>query len=79
MLALLAADALQLHGAALAALAAVGALAHLARWSLWQPWKTVRAPVVWVLHAAYVWIPVHLALRAWRRSAGSRRRSRPTR
>ena len=63
VLALLAADALQLHGAALAALAAVGALAHLARWSLWQPWKTARAPVVWVLHAAYAWIPVHLALR----------------
>ncbi len=64
VLALLAADALQLHGLALAALAAAGGLAHLARWALWQPWKTVRAPVVWVLHAAYLWIPVHLALRS---------------
>jgi uncharacterized protein involved in response to NO len=63
VLALLAADVLQLHGQALAAVAIAGALAHLARWWLWQPWKTVRAPVVWVLHAAYLWIPVHLALR----------------
>ena len=39
-------------------------VAHLARWLLWQPWTTLRAPIVWVLHAAYLWIPVHLALRA---------------
>jgi uncharacterized protein involved in response to NO len=48
----------------LALLATVGALAQLARWMLWQPWKTLRVPVVWVLHVAYLWIPVHLALRA---------------
>ena len=63
-LALLAADALQLPGGLLAALLAVCAAAHLARWSLWQPWRTLRAPLVWVLHAAYLWIPVHLGLRA---------------
>jgi len=64
VLALLAADVFQLQGAALAVLAAACGIAHLARWSLWQPWKTLRAPLVWVLHAAYLWIPVHLALRA---------------
>jgi uncharacterized protein involved in response to NO len=64
VLLLLAADALQLHGAPLVALALAGALTHLARWSLWRPWKTGRAPLVWVLHLAYGWIPVHLALRA---------------
>jgi uncharacterized protein involved in response to NO len=64
VLALLLADALQLHGVWLAALAGLCAIAHLARWSLWRPWKTGRAPLVWVLHAAYLWIPVHLALRA---------------
>lgn len=63
-LALLAADALQLHGTALAVLLLACGLAHLARWSLWQPWVTLRTPLVWVLHAAYFWIPVHLALRA---------------
>ena len=64
VLALLLADALQLHGLALAALAVLGAAVHLARWALWQPWKTGRTPLVWVLHVAYFWIPVHLALRA---------------
>ncbi len=64
MLVLLAADLLQAGGAVLAVLATIAALAHLARWALWQPWKTLRTPLVWVLHAAYLWIPVHLALRA---------------
>jgi uncharacterized protein involved in response to NO len=64
VLVLLAADLLQAGGAALALLATLCALAQLARWTLWQPWKTLHAPMVWVLHAAYFWIPVHLALRA---------------
>ena len=64
VLALLLADALQLQPALLAVLAGVGAAAHLARWTLWQPWKTLRTPLVWVLHVAYFWIPLHLALRA---------------
>jgi uncharacterized protein involved in response to NO len=64
ILVLLAADLLQAGGVVLAVLAAICALAHLARWFLWQPWKTLRTPIVWVLHAAYLWIPVHLALRS---------------
>ena len=64
VLALLAADLLGLHGTALAALALFCAAAHGLRWALWKPWKTWRAPLVWVLHAAYAWIPLHLALRA---------------
>ena len=64
VLLLLAADALQLHGAPLVLLALAGALAHCARWTLWQPWKTGRTPLVWALHLAYFWIPVHLALRS---------------
>lgn len=63
VLALLAADALHLQGGVMAALAAVALVAHGARWVLWQPWKTLRTPLVWVLHAAYAWLPVHLALR----------------
>ena len=63
-LALLLADALQWRGFFLVALLALTALAHLARWWLWQPWKATRAPLVWVLHAAYFWIPIHLVLRA---------------
>lgn len=64
VLALLAADLLRLPPAALGLVAAFAGAANLARWWLWQPWRTLRAPLVWVLHLAYLWIPVHLALRA---------------
>jgi uncharacterized protein involved in response to NO len=64
VLALLAADTLGVRGMLLAALAALAMAAHAARWWLWQPWKTLRQPLVWVLHAAYFWLPVHLGLRA---------------
>jgi uncharacterized protein involved in response to NO len=64
LLALLALDALGWGGAPLVAVLALAALAHLARWLLWQPWGTLRQPLVWVLHAAYAWLPIHLALRA---------------
>lgn len=64
VLALIVADAAGVHGAVLAVLAGLVALAHLARWALWRPWRTTRAPLVWILHLSYAWIPVHLALRA---------------
>ena len=64
VLVLLAADLLRLHGSALAAIALFCAGAHALRWALWKPWKTWRTPLVWVLHAAYAWLPLHLALRA---------------
>jgi uncharacterized protein involved in response to NO len=64
VLALLAADALQAPAWLVVAITVVAALAHLSRWLLWHPWATVRTPLVWVLHLAYAWIPVHLALRA---------------
>lgn len=64
VLLLLLADLLPLPGTLLAALAALACAAHLARWWLWQPWTTWRTPLVWVLHAAYLWIPLHLLLRA---------------
>ncbi|WP_028311349.1 NnrS family protein [Derxia gummosa] len=63
-LALLAADALRLDGLAMAMLAGVTGATHLARLALWQPWRTLRTPLVWVLHLGYAWVPVHLALRA---------------
>jgi uncharacterized protein involved in response to NO len=63
LLALLAAD---LAGFRVAAgiVAAVAVIAHAWRLALWNPWKTLRAPLVWILHASYAWIVVHLALRA---------------
>ena len=56
-------DALQINGALLIAVLVVAASSHLVRWWLWVPYKTFRVPLVWVLHAAYLWIPIHLALR----------------
>ena len=62
VLVLLLVDALQIKGAWLVAVLVVAALSHFVRWWLWAPYKTYRNPLVWVLHAAYVWIPIHLAL-----------------
>lgn len=64
VLALLAADLLGAQGAPLAVIAAAACAAHAWRWTLWQPWKTLRVPLVWVLHLAYLWVPVHLLLRS---------------
>ncbi|MBK7615669.1 MAG: NnrS family protein [Burkholderiales bacterium] len=59
VLALLAADALQLHGPVMAALAALALLAHASRWCCKQPRQTLRHPLVWVLHAAHASRPIH--------------------
>jgi uncharacterized protein involved in response to NO len=58
------ADALQAPSAVLIALTAALAVVHGTRLALWQPWRVLRTPLVWILHAAYAWIVVHLALRA---------------
>jgi uncharacterized protein involved in response to NO len=64
VLAVLALDVARVGGVVLAGVAVAAAALHLARLRLWHPWRTLRTPLVWVLHAAYAWIPVHLALRA---------------
>jgi uncharacterized protein involved in response to NO len=64
VLALAAADVAGLRGASLALIAGLACLAHAVRWTRWQPWKTHAVPLVWVLHLAYLWVPVHLGLRA---------------
>lgn len=58
------ADVLQVQGPLLVALTTVAAVAHAWRWAWWQPWRTLKVPLVWVLHLAYLWIPIHLALRS---------------
>jgi len=62
-LAVLVADALRASGALLLIVLGIACVAHATRLVLWMPWRTVRVPLVWILHAAYAWIPVHLALR----------------
>ncbi len=58
------ADLLQLPQTLIAMIALAAALAHGVRLALWKPWRTLVNPLVWILHAAYLWIVMHLALRA---------------
>ena len=60
---LCAADLLQISATVVAMIALACALAHGMRLALWKPWRTAGTPLVWILHAAYAWIVVHLALR----------------
>ncbi|MEQ1773202.1 MAG: NnrS family protein [Burkholderiales bacterium] len=60
---LFAADLLQLPQTLIAMIALTGALAHGARLLLWKPWRILGTPLVWILHAAYAWIVMHLLLR----------------
>ena len=62
-LVVLAGDALGLPVPMLAPLLLVACLAHAWRLALWKPWRTTGNPLVWILHAAYAWIPLHLLLR----------------
>ena len=64
VLLLFVADMLPIAPAVVAAIALFGAIAHGVRLFLWRSWRTLRVPLVWVLHAAYAWIVAYLALRA---------------
>lgn len=43
---------------------ATAALLHAVRLWHWQPWRTRSRPILWVLHAAYAWLPVGFLLLA---------------
>ncbi len=45
-------------------LLAAAALAHTLRLLSWKPWLTRHRPILWILHAAYAWLPLGLALLA---------------
>ncbi len=57
------ADMLQLPHTVIGVIALMGALAQGARLALWKPWRTLSTALVWILHAAYAWIVIHLVLR----------------
>ena len=65
VLLLLIADLLRLPSGVVATIAFAGALSHGIRLGRWKPWRTLRTPLVWILHAAYAWIVIHLALRGF--------------
>ena len=43
---------------------ALAGVLHVARIVQWHPLKTLSRPILWVLHAAYAWIPIGLLLLA---------------
>lgn len=47
-----------------ASIAAIAALTHAVRLSGWHGHRTVRMPIVCVLHVAYLWLPLGLAMKA---------------
>jgi uncharacterized protein involved in response to NO len=51
-------------GPAIAALASAAAFAMLLRLSGWKPHRTLRVPLLWILHLSYGWIPVGFFLLA---------------
>lgn len=70
VLLLFVADFLRLPSGIIAAIALGAATAHGVRLYLWRPWRTFSTPLVWILHAAYAWIVVHLVLRGLSGMAG---------
>lgn len=52
-------------------IAALAALAQALRLAGWGGYLTARQPIVWVLHVAYLWLPVGLAMKAVAQLSGS--------
>ena len=46
------------------ALALLAAAVHVIRMSGWRSFRTSGEPILWVMHVAYVWLPVGLILKA---------------
>jgi uncharacterized protein involved in response to NO len=46
-------------------LAALAALAHVLRLAGWRSFRTRGEPILWIMHVAYAWIPLGLALKAF--------------
>ena len=64
MLAMLFCDLFLPGSAITAAIVALAAVLHLWRLAGWHGWRTGGEPIVWVLHLAYLWLPVGLGLKA---------------
>ncbi|MGH8260640.1 MAG: NnrS family protein, partial [Steroidobacteraceae bacterium] len=64
MIAVIAGDLFVPDGTIAGVIAAIAAVVQAVRLAQWQTRKTLRQPIVWVLHLAYVWLPVGFALKA---------------
>jgi len=57
-------DVLAPQHAVTAGIAAFAAIAHFTRLAGWHGHRTLRMPILWVLHVAYLWLPLGLAMKA---------------
>ena len=64
IIALLIADVTDVPASVIGPVAATAAIVHGIRFFLWQPWQTRQTPILWILHCAYAWVVVALAMRA---------------
>ena len=64
MIAVVLSDLIVPDGTIAGVIAALAALAQAARLAQWRTLKTLRQPLVWALHLAYVWLPIGLGLKA---------------
>jgi uncharacterized protein involved in response to NO len=71
MLAYVAADLASADSRLVAVVSAIAALLHVWRMTGWHSLKTAKDPIVWILHVAYLWLPIGLALRVCSLTAGA--------
>src|SRR5579875_1179826 len=64
MIAVAVSDLILPDGRVAGVIAALAAVVQTARLAQWQTARTLRQPILWVLHLAYAWLPVGLALKA---------------
>lgn len=64
MVAYVLADVLVASPFVIALVSALAAVLHCLRLSGWHGLESRREPIVWILHLAYLWLPVGLAMRA---------------
>lgn len=64
MIAVILSDLFVPDGRIAGVIAALAAVIQAVRLAQWQTQKTLRQPLVWVLHLAYIWLPIGLALKA---------------
>jgi uncharacterized protein involved in response to NO len=70
MIAYVAVDVFSASGTVIAAVAALAAVLQFLRMAGWHGIRSRHDPIVWVLHIAYLWVPVGLMLRALLHTGG---------
>jgi uncharacterized protein involved in response to NO len=63
MLAVVVGDVVRPESVAAGAVALAAGVIQAVRLAQWRMFRTLRLPIVWVLHVAYLWLPVGLLLK----------------